>query len=119
MARRKVKDDENITDASLERVIKHLENKGTKKGACQILNISYNVSRLDRLVQEYKDKKVRDAQLRAEKRGKPATPDEVSFAVREYLEGNLCLEGQHSFIVYLINTLFQEEIVPLITSVHS
>jgi hypothetical protein len=78
---------ENLTDTAYERVIIHLENKGTKKAACEILNISYNVSRLDKLIEGYKEKKERDAKLRADKRGKPATPDEISYIVMEYLQG--------------------------------
>jgi hypothetical protein len=79
---------ENLTDSAYERVITHLENKGTKKAACEILNISYNVSRLDKLLEAYKEKKERDSKLRADKRGKPASPDEISFIVTEYLQGS-------------------------------
>lgn len=84
---RKRNAEENINDASLERCIKTLEDKGTKKTCCQILNISYNVSRLDKLIETYKEKKIKDAERRAEKRGKPATKDEISFLIKEYLEG--------------------------------
>ena len=88
MARTKAdKDNENLDDASMERVIKALENKCTKKVACQMLNISYNTARLDKLIETYKNKKVKDAERRAEKRGKPASKEEVSFIVTEYLEG--------------------------------
>jgi hypothetical protein len=90
MARKTARsDDERLDDNSLERVIAYLQEKGaTKKVACQILNISYNTSRLDKLIETYKQKKENDARRRAEKRGKPATKEEVSFIVSEYLEGN-------------------------------
>ncbi len=89
MARSKAdKDSERLDDASMERVIKLLAEKGsTKKAACQLLNISYNTARLDKLIEQYKDKKVKEAARRLEKRGKPATKEEVSFIVTEYLEG--------------------------------
>lgn len=88
MARSKAdKDSEKLDDASMERVIKLLEEKGTKKAACQILNISYNTTRLDRLIETYKEKKVKDAERRLEKRGKPASKEEASFIITEYLEG--------------------------------
>lgn len=88
MARSKAdRDSENLDDASMERVIKALEAKCTKKAACQILNISYNTARLDKLIEQYKEKKIKDAERRLEKRGKPANKEEISFIVTEYLEG--------------------------------
>lgn len=88
MARSKAdRDAEKLDDASMERVIKLLEEKGTKKSACQMLNISYNTTRLDRLIETYKEKKIKDAERRMEKRGKPASKEEISFIVTEYLEG--------------------------------
>ncbi len=88
MARSKAdRENENLDDASMERVIKALEAKCTKKTACQMLNISYNTARLDKLIETYKEKKIKDAERRAEKRGKPATKEETKFIITEYLEG--------------------------------
>ena len=88
MARSKAdKDSEKLDDLSMERVIKLLAEKGTKKAACQLLNISYNTTRLDKLIEQYKDKKEKEAARRIEKRGKPATKEETSFIITEYLEG--------------------------------
>lgn len=89
MATKKVKpkDEERLDDTHIERVIEFLENKGTKKGACEILNISYNTARLDKLINNYKEKKQREAEKRAEKRGKPATDSEIGYVVSSYLEG--------------------------------
>lgn len=82
-------ENEKLDDNSIERVMKYLrEPKATKKIACQMLNISYNTSRLDKLIEQYIEKKVADAKRRAEKRGKPATEAEVAFVISEYLEGN-------------------------------
>lgn len=90
MATRKLKDtsQERLDDANIEKVIELLANKGTKKAACETLNISYNTARLDKLINSYLERKARDAKKRAEKRGKPATKDEVSFAITSYLEGD-------------------------------
>lgn len=88
MARTKAeRQDERLDDVSIEKAIKFLEDKGTKKGACQILNISYNTTRLDKLIETYKEKKIKDAERRASKRGTPATKEEIAFIVTEYLEG--------------------------------
>jgi hypothetical protein len=89
MARRRAgSDEEKLDDNSIERVIKYLEEKGaTKKNACQMLAISYNTARLDKLIESYLKKKEDTARRRAEKRGKPAEKAEVDFVVTEYLAG--------------------------------
>lgn len=90
MARKsKSADDENLTDTAFERVISLLaaEKPITKKVACEMLRISYNTARLDKLLQTYKDKKDIDAKRRAEKRGTPATKQEITYIIGEYLEG--------------------------------
>lgn len=80
--------DERLDDASLERVVKYLETKGaTKKHACGILNIAYNTTRLDKLINDYKQKKEDEARRRSEKRGKPASQEEISYIISEYLAG--------------------------------
>ena len=93
MATRRAKnEDERLDDAHIERVIALLEPKegkpGTKKEACQILNISYNVTRLGTIIENYKKAKARDAERRAALRGKPASQDEIVYIIQEYLEGS-------------------------------
>jgi hypothetical protein len=89
--KRKINDDENLTESAIERVISLLEpTEGkpiTKKDACQILNIAYNTTRLGQIIDKYKEKKQREADRRAALRGKPATNDEITFIISEYLEG--------------------------------
>lgn len=85
----KKNEDERLDDNSILRVIKYLEDKkATKKVACQMLNISYNTARLDKLIEQFIQKKEADAKRRSEKRGTPATEAEVQFIITEYLEGN-------------------------------
>ncbi len=89
MARRRAgSDEERLDDASMERVIKYLAEKGaTKKAACQMLCISYNTTRLDKLIESYLKKKEDVARRRSEKRGKPATKEEIDYVITEYLSG--------------------------------
>lgn len=91
MAARKTKngEQEKLEDENVLRVIKLLEdaNPITKKEACSLLNIAYNTTRLASIIDKYKERKARERQKRAEKRGKAATPDEVKFVITEYLEG--------------------------------
>lgn len=92
MAGRKVKkkDGEKLTPENIERVIGLLEQaKPIKKTeACKILNISYNTTRLNRIIEEYKEEKAANARRRAANRGKAATPHEISSIIEWYLEGD-------------------------------
>ena len=89
MATRKRNEDERLDDAHMERVIAGLEQDKpmTKKDCCAILGIAYNVTRLATLIEKYKVGKIKDAERRAALRGKPATMEEVTFIIQEYLEG--------------------------------
>jgi len=91
MATRATKENELLTPANLERVITLLEptegKPASKKDCCAILGIAYNVTRLASLIEKYKENKARDAARRAALRGKPATQEEITFVIQEYLEG--------------------------------
>lgn len=91
MANRKTKngDEEKLDPANIEHVIKLLEGEKpiTKKEACSILNIAYNTTRLGSIVEKHKEQKERTRKKRAEKRGKPASADEIKYIISTYLEG--------------------------------
>lgn len=83
-------DEEKLDPANLEKVIKLLEDPKpiTKKDACAMLNIAYNTTRLGTIIEKHKEKVARDKARRAEKRGKPATTDEIRYVIEGYLEGS-------------------------------
>lgn len=94
MATRKSKnaEEERLEDTNIEKVIKLLEPGDgskpiTKKLACELLNISYNTTRLGTILEKYKEKKERESRFRAERRGKPATQDEIQYTITEYMRG--------------------------------
>lgn len=89
MATRASKENDLLTDANIERIIAGFEAtpKMTKKDACAIIGIAYNTTRLDGIIEKYLEKKARDAARRAALRGKPATNDEITYVIQEYLEG--------------------------------
>jgi len=95
MATRKVNalEEEKMTDANIQRVIDLLEptEEGkqpiTKKLACELLGMTYNTTRLATIINTFKDRKEKDKARRAEKRGKPASTEEITFTIQEYLEG--------------------------------
>jgi len=85
----KKNDSERLDEASMLKVISGLEQEKpiTKKLACEILNISYNTTRLAALIEKFKENKAREAKRRADLKGKAASNDEISFIISGYLEG--------------------------------
>jgi hypothetical protein len=86
----KKKDGEELTPQNIERVISLLEQAKpiTKKMACEILNITYNTTRLRNIIEEYKNDKIVDEKRRAANRGKPASNLEIKDVIEWYLEGD-------------------------------
>jgi len=91
--RRSDLEQELMTDTNISRVIRLLEPEEegvkpiTKKDACQILGMAYNTTRLATIIEEFKQTQARNAQRRAELRGKPATPQDTIYIITEYLKG--------------------------------
>jgi len=95
MAKRvKTKEHEKLDDTNVQNVIDLLEsdNPITKKAACEILNISYNTTRLNNIIESYKETQERIQKLKAKNRGKPASTQEIVRAIEEYLEGDAITE---------------------------
>ena len=100
MAVRKTKgESELLSDSRIETAISMLEpsnpetKPASKKDVCAFLGIAYNTARLDSIIKEYKEKKARDAAKRKEKRGTPATPEEVRYCLQAYLVEGLAISN--------------------------
>lgn len=85
----KKRDHENLSDSAIERVIKCLSQDKpiTKKEACNILNISYNTTRLNRIIEDYRERQEFIKTRKAANRGKPASDLEIAEAAALYLQG--------------------------------
>jgi hypothetical protein len=81
---------ENLSAANVLKVIKLLEadKPVTKKDACGILNISYNTTRLAKIIADYHEKVEYVASRKAYNRGRPASKQEIAEAATGYLEGD-------------------------------
>lgn len=64
----------------------------TKKKACEMLNISYNVKRLDKILDEYEHRVARDAKLRKGNVRKPLSTDDKSYIIKERIAGTTISE---------------------------
>ena len=93
MARLKKKSHEKLTAQNIQHVISLLNPTSsqtkpiTKREACSILNISYNTTRLDKIIQDHHEQKEYRSRRVSQNRGRPARPDEIQDIVKEYLSG--------------------------------
>jgi hypothetical protein len=88
----KVKEHEKLTDSNIARVIELLNppigtKAITKKEACEILNISYNTTRLGSIIDNYNSRMEMEKKRYEANRGKPASEAEIKTIINEYLEG--------------------------------
>lgn len=85
----KKKEHEKLTQENIRHVIELLsaEKPITKKEACEILNISYNTTRLNNIIQDFEDRQNFRATRKAQLKGKPASSLEIKDAIQSYLRG--------------------------------
>ena len=83
------KSGEKLSFDNIERVIQQLEtdNPITKKEACGMLNIRYNTTRLQKIIDDHLDTKAFRETRKNQNKGKMATEDEITSVVRLYLDG--------------------------------
>jgi len=82
------KSHEKLDDANLKRVLECLnqDNPITKKEACNMLNITYNTTRLTSIMTDFDDTmKFREVR-KAQNRGKKATDYEIKQAIEMFLQ---------------------------------
>lgn len=97
MRKIKRKDYENLSPENLEKVLALMNPEGqekpiTKKEACEILNISYNTTRLNKILEDYLEQKEYTKIRKAKNRGKPASSQEIAEIAQEYLSGESIAE---------------------------
>jgi len=85
----RVKQGEDLSASNIANVAKLLsaEKPITKKEACERLGISYNTSRLNRIIEDHHEEVERDKRLRKKLRGKPLDNQETHNIVSLALEG--------------------------------
>lgn len=85
----KTRKHENLTETNVQHVIELLraEKPITKKEACNILNISYNTTRLNKIIQDHEDTVAYRERRKAQNKGKGATEAEIREVVNLYLDG--------------------------------
>ena len=92
MSRVKKKEHEKLSKANIAYVIGLLNPKEgkpiTKKEACSILNITYNTTRLAKIIDDYNEKEAFIEKRKAQNKGKRASEEEIRQVIQEYLRGD-------------------------------
>lgn len=85
----KAKAHEKLDDTNIERVLNRLEAEKpiTKKEACEMLNIAYNTTRLNKIIVEFKEKREYRRNRMDQNKGKIATSADRKEVVINYLMG--------------------------------
>ena len=80
---------EKLDDTNIKRVISALEGESpvTKKEACEMLNISYNTTRLAKIIENFREEQDIRKRRMSRNRGKPASKDELKEMIELYLDG--------------------------------
>ena len=110
--------EENLSDLNMKKVISLMFPETgkpiTKKLACEILCISYNVARLDKLIQTFKDREAFREKKMSENKGKPATSDEIKYIVKEYIKGESITQIAKDLFrgVSFVNTVLEVNDIP-------
>ena len=86
----KTKKHENLTETNIQHVYELLnqDNPVTKKEACSILNIAYNTTRLNKIIEDHLDTVEYRERRKAQNKGKGATEAEIKQIVNFYLDGS-------------------------------
>lgn len=89
MPKVKKREHEKLTSSNIEHVINLLgsDKPITKKQACSILNISYNTTRLAKIINDHNETKAYREERKNRNKGKAATDYEIKEAVTMYLRG--------------------------------
>ena len=79
----RAKSHEKLDDTNLQRVWEALNSDSpiTKKEACEMLNITYNTTRLNRILEEHRDTMEYRARRKSQLKGTKATDAEVKQVI--------------------------------------
>ena len=72
----------DISETKIRQAIWMQKANKTKKSICEHLGIAYNTKRLDTIIQDFKDKEVRQAELKKKARAKVLTEGEKENIVK-------------------------------------
>ena len=111
----KIKAGEDFSDEKIEKVIAMLEKGETKKSCCEVLGMSYNTSRLNTIIENYKSRIANIDKQKKLLRGTAVSKDDRSYIVQSYLNGDSLSEIANNVFrtVAVVKNVLQRYNVPL------
>jgi hypothetical protein len=115
MARIKVKAGEDFSDEKIEKVISMLEHGETKKSCCDFLGMTYNTSRLNKIIEQYESKIENIAKQKKLLKGTAVSKEDRSYIVESYLNGDSLNEIANNIFrsITVIKNVLKRYNVPL------
>jgi hypothetical protein len=106
---------EEVQESKIRQAIWYLKEGYTKKKACEVLGIAYNVSRLDKIIKEFEERQIRLEQLKTKMKNSEISEEVKKSIAREYMEGKpkSKLAEEYYITTYRINKILIEMQVPL------
>jgi len=79
-----------LSDTNIRKVISLLRGDKpiSKKEACSTLNIAYNTTRLQNIIDDFEETQAYREKRKSQNKGKAATQDEMADAIESYLSGS-------------------------------
>ena len=79
-----------MSDTNIRKVISLLRGDKpiSKKEACSTLNIAYNTTRLQNIIDDFEETQAYREKRKSQNKGKAATQDEMADAIESYLSGS-------------------------------
>jgi hypothetical protein len=114
------KEGEDLSHNKIEEIINllNLDKPITKKDACAMLNIAYNTTRLNKIIDAHNEQKAYDERRRKELRSAPLSIEDISYIISSYLEESnisLIAEQTHRSSA-VIKRVLERYNIPLRTS---
>lgn len=120
MARKgiRVTSGEDFSPASIKKAMEALENGRTKKDVCAMLKMSYNTSRLQKVIDNFLEQEEFKKQRRKSLRGTAVTKSEKASMVRAFLSGESItqISEENYRSTTIIKNILAQYNIPLTTS---
>jgi hypothetical protein len=87
MAKKQEQPSTDISEAKIRNAIWYVKTGKTKKFICEFLGIAYNTKRLDKIIEDFKAKELREKQLKEKAKNTELTDAVKKDIIKSYLNG--------------------------------
>lgn len=94
-----------ISETKIRQVIWMIKTGKSKKICCEHLGISYNTTRLTKIIADFKEKQIRTEQLKEEARNKTLSNFDKATIISRYIDDNESISGIADSLYITFNTI--------------